>query len=107
MSPSHIIKFADNNTVERLITSNDEMTYRQEMREFEVWCKDNFRRTQVSHTPLHNGGVAVETDRNGLFMVHQHLVMNEEGTTKPLLPKKRDEDWHAHDHPCLLLQVGL
>jgi gmma-aminobutyric acid receptor subunit gamma/cGMP-dependent protein kinase 2 len=36
-----IIKFADNTTVEDLITNNDETAYREEVRALGVWCQEN------------------------------------------------------------------
>ena len=43
-----IIKFADDTTVEGLITDNDETAYREEVRELTVWCQDNNLSLNVS-----------------------------------------------------------
>ena len=44
------IKFADDTTVVGLITDNDEMDYREEVRELAVWCQDNNLSLNVSKT---------------------------------------------------------
>jgi hypothetical protein len=36
-----IIKFADNTTVVGLITGDDELAYREEVRDLARWCQDN------------------------------------------------------------------
>jgi hypothetical protein len=36
-----IIKFADDTTVDGLITDNDETAYREEVRDLTMWCNDN------------------------------------------------------------------
>ena len=38
---SNIIKFADDATVEGLITDNDATAYREEVRDLAMWCQDN------------------------------------------------------------------
>jgi uncharacterized protein YneR len=38
---SNIIKFVDGTTVVGLITNNDEIAYREEVRDLTVWCQDN------------------------------------------------------------------
>ena len=43
-----IIKFADDTTVVGLITNNDEMAYREEMRALGVWCQQNNLTLNVS-----------------------------------------------------------
>ena len=71
--PTHIIKFADDTTVVGLITNNDEMAYREEVRALGVWCQENnlsinktkemivdFRKQQREHPPIHIEGTAVE-----------------------------------------------
>jgi hypothetical protein len=45
-----IIKFADDTTVVGLIPNNDEMVYREEVRELVVWCQDNNLSLNVSKT---------------------------------------------------------
>ena len=35
-----IIQFADDTAVVGLITNNDEMAYREEVRDLAVWCQD-------------------------------------------------------------------
>jgi hypothetical protein len=45
-----IIKFADDTTVVVLITDNDEMAYREEVRELSVWCQDINLSLNVSKT---------------------------------------------------------
>ena len=45
-----IITFADDTTVLGLITNNDEMAYREEVRELAVWCQDNNLSLNVSKT---------------------------------------------------------
>jgi gmma-aminobutyric acid receptor subunit gamma/cGMP-dependent protein kinase 2 len=45
-----IIKFADDTTVVGLITDNDEMAYREEVRKLAVWCQDNNLSLNVSTT---------------------------------------------------------
>ncbi|KAF7643486.1 hypothetical protein LDENG_00238530, partial [Lucifuga dentata] len=62
----HIIKFADDMTIIGLITGNDEMAYREEVRTLTSWCQDNnlhlnvkktkemvlyFRTAKRAHTP--------------------------------------------------------
>ena len=42
--------FPDNTTVVGLITDNDEMAYREEVRELAVWCQDNNLSLNVSKT---------------------------------------------------------
>ena len=41
MVENTVIKFADDTTVVGLSTDNDETTYREEVRDLTVWCKDN------------------------------------------------------------------
>ena len=70
-----IIKFADDPTVLSLITNNDEMAYREEVRALGVWCQENnltfnvnktkemivdFRKQQREHPPIHIDGTVVE-----------------------------------------------
>ena len=43
-----IIKFADDTTVVGLIIDNDEMAYREEVRDLAVWCQDNNLSLNVS-----------------------------------------------------------
>jgi hypothetical protein len=45
-----IIKFADNTTVVRLITINDETVYREEVRALGVWCQENNLSLNVNQT---------------------------------------------------------
>ena len=45
-----ILKFADDTTVVRLITNDDEATYREEARNLEVWRQDNYLSLNVSKT---------------------------------------------------------
>ena len=45
-----IIKFADDTTVEGLITNNDETAYREEVRDLAVWCQDKNLSLNVSKT---------------------------------------------------------
>ena len=45
-----IMKFADDTTGVGLITDNDETTYREEVRDLEVWCQDNNLSLNVSKT---------------------------------------------------------
>nr|AAW27349.1 SJCHGC04625 protein [Schistosoma japonicum] len=45
-----IIKFADDTTVVGLITNNDEMAYREEVRAIRVWCQGNNLTLNVNQT---------------------------------------------------------
>ena len=45
-----IVKFADDTTVEGLITDSDETAYREEVRDLAVWCQDNNHFLNVSKT---------------------------------------------------------
>ena len=45
-----IIKFADDTTVEGLITANDETAYREEVRDLAVWCQNNNLSFNMSKT---------------------------------------------------------
>ena len=38
------------------------------------------------------------------LLVPEHLILSEEGTTAPLLPKETEEGWPENTHPQLLLQ---
>ena len=70
-----IIKFADVTTVVGLITNNDEIAYKEEVRALAVWWQENnlllnvnktkelivdFRKQQRAHAPIHIDGTAVE-----------------------------------------------
>ena len=70
-----IIKFADNTMVVGLITDNDEIAYREEVRDLAVWCQDNnlsfnviktndlivdYRKRRGEHAPIHIDGAVVE-----------------------------------------------
>ena len=76
-----IIKFADDTTVVGLITNNDKMAYREEVRALGVWCQENnltlnvnktkemivdFRKHQREHPPIHINGTAVEKVESSL-----------------------------------------
>lgn len=82
------------------IPSSDETAYRQEIKELVVLSKDNTLTSEFQKDPSiwHTGGVAIETDSDGLFMICQHLVISKEGTTPPppLLLWTTEEGWHAH-----------
>jgi hypothetical protein len=45
-----IIKFADDTTVVGLIVDNDEIAYREEVRDLAVWCQDNKLSLNVNKT---------------------------------------------------------
>ncbi|CDQ97627.1 unnamed protein product [Oncorhynchus mykiss] len=45
-----IIKFADDTTVVGLITNNNEMAYREEVRALGVWCQENNLTLNVNKT---------------------------------------------------------
>jgi hypothetical protein len=67
-----IIKFVEDTTVVGLITSNDETTYREEVRAFRVWYQEislnvnknkeivDFRKLQRENPPIHIDGTAME-----------------------------------------------
>ncbi|KAI3355950.1 hypothetical protein L3Q82_004497 [Scortum barcoo] len=76
-SSNTIVKFADDTTIIDLITGDDEMAYREEVRDLTSWCQDNnlhlnvsktkgadivdFRRRQrEEHAPLSINGTTVE-----------------------------------------------
>ncbi|KAI2665051.1 putative RNA-directed DNA polymerase from transposon BS [Labeo rohita] len=74
-SSNIIVKFADDTTVVGLITSGDEMAYREEVTALTHWCQENhlilnvaktkelivdFRRCGGTHTSITINGVAVE-----------------------------------------------
>ena len=63
-----IIKFADDTMVVGLITDNDEIAYKEEVRDLAVWCQDNnlslnvsktkelvvdYKKRRAEHTPIH------------------------------------------------------
>ena len=67
-----IIKFADDTTVVDLITDNDEIAYREEVRDLAVWCQDNnlslnviktkerivdYRKRRTEHAPFSSTGL--------------------------------------------------
>jgi hypothetical protein len=81
-----IIKFADDTTVEGLITN--EMAYREEVRALEEWCQDNnltlnfnktkemivdFRKQQREHPPNHIDGTVVEKVEGFMFL-EVHII---------------------------------
>ena len=45
-----IVKFADDTTVVGLITNNDEIAYREEVRALGVWCQQNSLSLNVNKT---------------------------------------------------------
>ena len=45
-----IIKLADDTTVVGLITNNEEMAYREEVRALRVWCQENNLALNVNKT---------------------------------------------------------
>jgi hypothetical protein len=85
-----IIKFADDTTIIGLITNNDEMAYREEVRALAEWCQENdlslnfnkmkkrimdFRRQQREHAPIHIGRTAVEKVKSFKFL-SVHIIDN-------------------------------
>ena len=83
-SSVHMIKFADDTTLEGLISNNDETAYRAEVKRLETWCYDNnlelnvsktkemiidFRKSRAHvHSPLMIGGQEVEQVQNFKFL---------------------------------------
>ena len=81
-----IIKFADDTTVEGLITNNVETAYREEVRELAVWCQDNnlslndsktkeliadYRKRRAEQAPINiNGAVAKYVESFKFLGVH-------------------------------------
>ncbi|XP_055747902.1 uncharacterized protein LOC129829915 isoform X1 [Salvelinus fontinalis] len=78
-----IIKVSDDRTVVGLITNNNEMAYREEVRALGVWCQENnlslnvnkkkemisdFRKQQREHPPIHIEGSAVEKVESFKFL---------------------------------------
>ena len=78
-----IIRFADDTTVVGLITNNDEMAYREEVRALGVWCQENnltlnvnktkimivdFRKQPREHSTIHIEGTAVEKVGSFMFL---------------------------------------
>ena len=45
-----IVKFANDITVVGLITNNDEMAYREEVRALRVWCQENNHTLNINRT---------------------------------------------------------
>ncbi|KAK3572714.1 hypothetical protein QTP86_006137 [Hemibagrus guttatus] len=82
-SSNHIIKFADDMTVVRLISKNNESAYREEVQRLTAWCKANnlslnvekmkemvvdFRRAQSDHSPLVINGSNMEIVKSTKFL---------------------------------------
>ena len=80
---SNTIKFADNTTLVGLITDNDEIAYREEVRDL-AWCQDNnlslnvrktkerivdYRKGRAKHAPIHIDGAVVERVESFMFLV--------------------------------------
>jgi hypothetical protein len=104
-NPNTIIKFADDTIVVGLITDNDETSYRDEVRNLTMWCKDNnlslnviktneiivdYRKRRTKHDPILIGGAVVEQVGRPWCPYHQktnmvqaHQDSCEEGTTIP------------------------
>lgn len=89
-SSNSIIKFADDTTVVSLISKNDELAYREEVKQLTDWCRANnlslnvdktkemvvdFRRVQRDHSPLNIGGSPVEIVQSTKFL-GVHLTEN-------------------------------
>lgn len=89
-SSNSIIKFADDTTVVGLISKNDELAYREEVKQLTDWCRANnlslnvdktkemvvdFRRVQRDHSPLNIGGSPVEIVQSTKFL-GVHLTEN-------------------------------
>ncbi|KAK6320198.1 hypothetical protein J4Q44_G00093050 [Coregonus suidteri] len=79
-----IITFADDTTVEGLITDDDETAYREEVNDLAVWCQDNnlslnvsktkelivdYRKRRAEHAPIHIDGAVVERVESLKFLV--------------------------------------
>ncbi|KAI4903886.1 hypothetical protein NFI96_004962 [Prochilodus magdalenae] len=125
-SSNHIIKFAEDTTVEGLISKNDESAYRKEVQRLTDWCRTNnlslnvdktkemvvdFRRTRRDHSPLHIDGSTVEIVKSTKFLgVHlaEDLTwsLNTSTITKKAqqLPAKAEEGTSPTSHPHHLLQ---
>jgi hypothetical protein len=96
----------DGTTVIGLITNNDETTYREEVRDQTVWCKDinpslnviqtkevimDYRKRRAVYAPILINGDVVEKVESFKFlgihitnMVQAHQDSCEEGATKPI-----------------------
>uniref|UniRef100_A0A8C1PH18 Reverse transcriptase domain-containing protein n=1 Tax=Cyprinus carpio TaxID=7962 RepID=A0A8C1PH18_CYPCA len=87
---NHIIKFADDTTVEGLISKGDESVYREELHRLADWCKINnlslnvdktkgmvvdFRRSHTNNSPLNTNGSSVEIVKSYKFL-GVHLTEN-------------------------------
>ena len=127
MPASHsIIKFVDDTTVVGLITNNDEMAYREEVRALGVWCQENnlnvnkikemivdFRKQQREHPPIHIDGTIVEkvesssayTSHRQTEMVHIHRQRHKEGATALLQHQEAEEIWFVTENTHKLLQM--
>ena len=68
--PNSIIKFADDTTVEGLISNNDETAYREEVRALGVWCLENNPSLNVNKTK------EMIVDFKKQQRVHPHIYIN-------------------------------
>ena len=79
-----IIKFADDTTMEGLITDSDKTAYREEFRDLTMWCRDNnlslnviktkvmivdYKKKRTEHTPILIDGAVVEQVESFKFLV--------------------------------------
>ena len=115
-----IIKFADYTMVVGLITDNNEIAYREEVRDLAVpgqqplpqheQDKGAYRGLQegeqAEQAPINIDGAVVERVESSLVSTSPtNQESCEEGTTKPFPPQKTEKIWHGSLDPQTVLQL--